>query len=122
VPAGARRAAPVAVGAADQAAADLPSEAAEPDLAVGELHHGPCLAPDVIEVQDADVGLAAVDASRCGQCREGEPHVSLLRLGSPANRSEIRRDAAPSAAPRGPAAVAIGAHDLAAGDLALEDR
>jgi hypothetical protein len=118
---GARRTAPVAVGAADQAALNLLSEAGEADLSVGELHDGPRLRPDVIEVQDADVRLAAVDASGYGQYLQGEPHVTRLCDGPPSNRREVRRGAAPTAAPRGPAAMAVGAHDLAAGDLGLEN-
>jgi hypothetical protein len=80
VAAGGGRAAPVAVCAPHHATGDLVPQALQPDLAAGELHHAAGLCANMIEVEDADVGLAAVDAARCGERCQGEADVAFLRL------------------------------------------
>ena len=68
----------MAVGAPHHATCDLVLQAPQADLAASELHDGAGLGSDVVEVQHADVRLAAVDAAGCG--KRLQRHAQIARV------------------------------------------
>jgi hypothetical protein len=77
---GDRRFPAMAVRAADLAAADLVTQPPDSNLTAYELVDSRGLIADVIEVEHADVGLTAVDASGCRKRLERDAQIARVGL------------------------------------------
>jgi hypothetical protein len=109
----------MAVAAADLAYGDLRTDALEAPLAPAEGHHRARLRPDVVELENHEISLAAVDAA--GRPQGVEDHANIAA----ARRVQLAQpflDARAGAKPSRPlcrdAAMAVGAAHLTARDFA----
>src|SRR3954454_24753331 len=113
--------APVAIRAADVALGDLGVDGAKAAAVPRQTRDGVALETDVIELEDQRIGRAAVDARTAPQDVVDMREVSLDGPGRVRpSRGSWRRDAVPPGPRRRPAAVTVGAYDLAARDLGLD--
>src|SRR3954465_4053038 len=113
--------APVAIRAADVAFGDLGVDSGKAAAEPRQTRDGVALETDVIELEDQRIGRAAVDPRTAPQDVGDMREVSLDGPGRVRpRRAAGRRDAAPAGPRRRPAAVTVGAHDLAACDLGLD--
>jgi hypothetical protein len=109
------------VGAPNFALVDLRLEVREGMFEVGEGNHPfPSLRPDVVELQDQDVRLPAIEARRVAEVVQQETEVSPLKR--PVSRNASLEIHAPrsTGAHVGAPAMAARADDLAACDLGLD--
>jgi hypothetical protein len=87
---------------------------------VGELYHAVAFCAYVIEVQDDRIAFPAVRTPGALQVFDDELQVALPQGTALSGCPPVRIDPPRSSPQRGSAAVAIGAHELAVGDL-LDD-
>ena len=112
----------MAVRAADLTACDLVAETLQARFPPHELRDRRGLLADVIEVQYADIRLAAVDAAGGGQRFECGSQIARVRLGPRRAVAAVGLQPTPAPATRSAATMAVRTHDLAARDLREEDR
>lgn len=121
MPAVAGRATPMAVPAAHHTALDLFDEPGRAVSAPRELGHIGALAGHVVELEDAKVGHAAVDAARRQQHRVGEVQIPAFAWEPRArHRAPVSLGPAPPSTPGRAAPVTVHAHHFTCRELALQ--
>lgn len=111
----------VAISAADLALRNLLSECLQCEPAHGYPHDRRTLRADVVELQHADVLLAAIDTRKLFKCLVDESEVSSdLRRASLEPGAPVAVAPNPRAAIGSASAVAVRTHDLAFGYLPRE--
>ncbi len=110
------------VDAADLALVHLSLEPSERDFVLCEPHDAAAFVAHVIEVQDADVPLAAVDATCDAQRGVGMQDVAPLGLRSPTEFTPLRVRSTPVRTASSATPVAVRAHHLALSELRGEAR
>jgi hypothetical protein len=114
------RTAAVAVRTSDLALGDLALERGDRVLAVSKLHNVIAFCPDMIEVQHDRIAFSAVHTSGALEVVDDELQVPLPQGTALASRPPVGVNP-PRACPQlSSAAMAIGAHEFAVGDL-LDD-
>lgn len=113
----------VAVRTSNLAVGDLRLNADETNPITGKLKNGSGLRPDVVEIQDADIGLPAVSAWSPLEVAVGEGEVSggLVPLGSGGPPPLLCTPPPPFSA-RASSPVTVDANDFAFIELSLQGR
>jgi hypothetical protein len=114
------RTATMAVRTPDLTFGDLAFNGGDRVFLIGKLYHAVAFCAHVIEVQDDRIAFSAVRTLGALQVFDDEPQVALPQGTALSGCPPVRIDPPRSSPQRGSAAVAIGTHELAVGDL-LDD-